>query len=208
VPATRVAATDRFDEKAFHHHDPMGERLRIPPKQGEQRMPDRGSTAIASLVASAARPKTWNTATPLTPVGYYPKSGLLPAVIEVRDQTGPWDAPGQTRQLMLSDGGWVVEQITNVEPFGFFAYNLTQFQKVFGHLVDHARAEWTFSEVSGGTAIRWSYTFFPKSATARPVLAAIVRLLWGPYMRKVLPRIVAEVEREAGIVAENSPPET
>jgi hypothetical protein len=169
-------------------------------------MSTRGSTAYASLVASASRTQTWNTATPLTPVGYYPKSGLLPAVTEVRNQTGKWDVPGQTRQLMLSDGGWVVEQTTNVEPFGFFAYNLTEFQKIFGQLVDHARAEWTFSEVEAGTRIDWKYTFFPKSAGARPVLASIVKLLWGPYMKKVLPRIVAEVERQAGAAATGAHP--
>ena len=169
-------------------------------------MSSRGCTAVAELVASAPRSQTWTTATPLTPVGYYPKSGLLPAVVEVRNQTGKWDAPGQTRQLMLSDGGWVIEHTTNVEPFDFFAYNLTDFQKVFGHLVDHARAEWTFTDAHGGTSIHWSYTFFPKSAAAKPVLAAIVRLLWGPYMRKVLPGIVAEVERQAGVAIENERP--
>ena len=164
-------------------------------------MSSRGSTAIAEFTASASPSQTWSTATPLTPVGFYPKSGLLPAVVEVRNQTGNWDSPGQTRQLMLSDGGWVIEQTTNIERFGFFAYNLTNFQKVFGHLVEHARAEWTFTEVPGGTSIHWTYTFFPKSAAAKPVLAAIVRLLWGPYMRKVLPGIVAEVERQAGVSA-------
>ena len=169
-------------------------------------MSSRGSTAIAELVASAPRAQTWSTATPLTPVGYYPKSGLLPAVVEVRNQTGKWDAPGQTRQLMLSDGGWVIEHTTNVEPLDFFAYNLTDFQKVFGHLVEHARAEWTFTDAHGGTSIHWSYTFFPKSAAAKPVLAAIVKLLWGPYMRKVLPGIVAEVERQAGVAAEAERP--
>src|ERR1700710_983007 len=139
---------------------PKRQRLRIPPERGGERMSTRGSTAIAELTAKASRAQTWNTATPLTPVGYYPKSGMLPGVVEVRDQTGKWDAPGQTRQLMLSDGGWVVEHTTNVEPYGFFAYNLTDFQKAFKGLVDHARAEWTFTEVDGGTNIRWSYTFF------------------------------------------------
>jgi Polyketide cyclase / dehydrase and lipid transport len=160
-------------------------------------MPIRGSTAVAELTARASRTLAWHVATPLTPVGYYPKSGLLPAVIEVRDQTGSWDAPGQTRQLVLSDGGWVIEHTTDVDPSGFFAYNLTDFQKLFKRLVDHARAEWTFTEVDGGTNIHWSYTFFPRSAGARPVIALIVALLWGPYMKKVLPRIVAEVERQA-----------
>jgi hypothetical protein len=169
-------------------------------------MSPRGSTAIAELVASATRTQAWTTATPLTPVGYYPKAGALPGVVEVRDQTGKWDQPGQTRQLMLSDGGWVVETTTNVEPYGFFAYNLTEFQKIFGHLVHHARAEWTFTEVTGGTNIHWSYTFVPKSAPARPVLALIIKLLWGPYMRKVLPGIVAEVERQAGAAATTATP--
>jgi hypothetical protein len=156
-----------------------------------------GTTAIAELVARAPLASTWATATPLTPVGYYPKSGALPGVVEVRNQTGAWDAPGQTRQLMLSDGGWVIEHTMDVEPNRFFAYNLTDFQKLFGKLVEHARAEWTFTEVPGGTNIHWSYTFFPMSGGANLLLAPIVRLLWGPYMRRVLPGIVAEVERQA-----------
>jgi Polyketide cyclase / dehydrase and lipid transport len=169
-------------------------------------MASRGYNAIAELTAKASPAQTWHTATPLTPVGYYPKSGLLPGVIEVRDQSGAWDKPGQTRQLMLSDGGWVREKTTNVEPNGFFAYNLTDFQKVFKSLVEYARAEWTFTEVDGGTNIRWSYTFFPLNAGAKVPLAIIIKLLWGPYMRRVLPRIVAEVERQAGVAADTATP--
>jgi hypothetical protein len=158
----------------------------------------RGSTATAELTAAASRVQTWTIATPLTPVGYYPRFGILPTVLGVRNQTGNWDKPGQTRTLLLSDGSSVREHTMNVEPYGFFAYNLTDFTKIFGRLVDHARAEWTFSEAAGGTAIRWSYTFFPKRGPAGPIVAAIVKLLWAPYMRRVLPRIVAEVERQAG----------
>jgi hypothetical protein len=153
-----------------------------------------GKTAVAHLVARATLAATWNAATPLTPVGYYPKSGLLPAVVEVRNQTGGWDAPGQTRQLMLSDGGWVIEHTDVVDRPGFFAYDLTDFQKLFGKLVAHARAEWTFTEVEGGTRIHWSYSFFPNRGTG-PLLGLIVKLLWAPYMKRVLPGIVAEVER-------------
>jgi hypothetical protein len=169
-------------------------------------MSTHGSTAVAELTAKASRTQTWNTATPLTPVGFYPKSGLLPGVLEVRNQTGNWDRPGQTRQLMLSDGGWVVEHTMNVEPYGFFAYNLTDFQKIFGKLVHHARAEWTFTEVAGGTTIHWSYTFFPLNTAAKPALALIIKLLWGPYMKKVLPKIVAEVERQAGAASSTAQP--
>jgi hypothetical protein len=155
-----------------------------------------GSTAVAELVAHAPLARTWHTVTPLTPVGYFPKSGLLPAVLEVRNQTGNWDAPGQSRKLMLSDGGSVIESTTDVAPFSFFAYELTEFQKIFGKLVDHARTEWTFTEVPAGTNIHWTYTFFPRNAVAKSLLAVIVSLLWRPYMKKVLSGIVAEVERQ------------
>lgn len=157
-------------------------------------MSGRSSTAVTELLAAAPLDTTWDVATMRTPVGLYPRYGLLPAVIEVRDQTGDWDAVGQSRRLMLSDGGSVIEHTAVVDRLEFFAYTLSDFQKLFGALVEGARAEWTFSTAPNGTLIRWRYTFH-----ARPgyglVVAGIVRLLWGPYMRRVLPGIVAEVER-------------
>ncbi len=166
----------------------------------ESATPARGTTVVADGVARAPRESTWRIATPLTPVGYYPKSGVLPAVTEVRDQSGKWDAPGQTRRLMLSDGGSVIETTLIVKPVELFVYELTGFQKFFGAIVDHARAEWTFGEVAGGTSIHWTYTYVSRGGLARPTVALIVRLAWGPYMRRVvLPRIIAEVERQAGV---------
>jgi len=147
-------------------------------------------------VAIATLEKTWEIAQPITPVGFYPKFGPLPATVEVRNQTGAWDAPGQTRQLMLSDGGSVIEHTRVVDKPGFFAYELTDFQKLFGHLVSGARAEWTFTAVDGGTRIAWSYVFHSYPRTGF-VVGAIVKLFWAPYMRKVLPGIIAEVERRA-----------
>ena len=103
------------------------------------RMSGRSATASTELLATASLDHTWNVATMRTPVGLYPKAGLLPAVVEVRDQTGNWDGVGQTRQLMLSDGGSVIEHTTNVDRLEFFAYNLSDFQKVFGVMVQSAR---------------------------------------------------------------------
>ena len=157
-------------------------------------MSGRSVTAVTELLATASLERTWDVATMHTPVGLYPRAGLLPAVVEVRDQTGHWDGVGQTRKLMLSDGGSVIEHTTNVDRLEFFAYNLTDFQKVFGVMVESARAEWTFSQAPNGILIRWRYTFHSKSGYGLP-LAAIIKLLWGPYMRRVLPGIVLEIER-------------
>jgi hypothetical protein len=153
-------------------------------------------SATVNGVTKAALSRAWDVATPLTPVGYYPKFGPLPAVIEVRDQTGAWDAAGQTRQLMLSDGGYVIEHLVHVDKPETFIYELSDFQKLFGSLVAGARAEWEFTAVAGGTNIRWSYAFHPRRG-AGLVVGAIVKLFWGPYMNRVLPGIIAEVDRQA-----------
>lgn len=133
---------------------------------------------------------------PLDPTRFYPKSGLLPAVVEVRNQTGSWDTVGRTRQLMLSDGGHVIETITDAASPTYFAYELSDFQKLFGVLVTGARAEWRFERVEGGTVIRWTYTFFGKPGRGW-IVGLIVKLLWSDYMKKVLPPIATEVDRQA-----------
>lgn len=114
---------------------------------------------------------------------------MLPAVVGVRDQTGGWDAAGQTRTLVLSDGGTVRETLrVAVEPR--FAYDLTEFTGVFGVLVAGARAEWRVEAEGDGSSITWAYAFAAKPGWSLAV-AAIVRFAWAPYMRAVLPPIAA-----------------
>ncbi|MBU1586354.1 MAG: SRPBCC family protein [Actinobacteria bacterium] len=155
-----------------------------------------GSSATATAMAKATPKEAYDISGPLDPTAFYPKSGALPAVVEVRDQTGSWDTVGRTRKLMLSDGGHVIETITDTESPVYFAYELSDFQKLFGALVKGARAEWRFEREAEGTSIRWTYTFFGKPGRGW-IVALIVKLLWGPYMHKVLPPIANEVSRQA-----------
>lgn len=157
-------------------------------------MSGRSVTVSTELLTTAPLSHAWAVTTMHTPVGLYPQSGMLPAVVEVRDQTGNWDGVGQTRTLILSDGGSVVERVTNVDHLDFFAYNLTHFQKLFGLMVESARAEWTFTTAPNGTLIRWRYRFHSTPLCGLPLLL-IIRLVWAPYMARVLPGIVAEIER-------------
>lgn len=155
-----------------------------------------GSGATVTALAPASPAQTFAIMTPVDPSRFYPRFRVIPATVAVRDQTGAWDAEGQSRQLMLSDGGSVVETLTSVQAPHRFVYELTDFRGVFGALVDHARAEWLFTAEEQGTRVRWTYTFFAKPGRGL-VVAAIVRAFWGPYMRTVLPGIVAEVRRAA-----------
>jgi hypothetical protein len=152
--------------------------------------------AAAEMVATTPIEWTWDVLTPIDPTRFYPRFGPLPATVAVRAQTGPWNVAGQTRTLLLSDGGHVIETITDVERCSFFAYELSDFQKVFKRLVDHARAEWTFTAVDGGTLVHWTYEFFPRKRSGW-LVSLIVRFWWDPYMRSVLPEIVHEAERLA-----------
>jgi len=148
------------------------------------------------MLATTPLDWTWTVLVPIDPSRFYPKFGPIPATVAVREQTGPWHIVGQTRKLILSDGGHVVETITDVRPNAFFAYELTEFQKAFKLLVDHARAEWTYTETADGTLVQWTYTFVPRKNRGWAV-GLIVRLWWGSYMRSVLPEIVHEAERLA-----------
>jgi len=157
-----------------------------------------GTSATAVAMAKATPKEAYDISGPLDPTKFYPKSGALPAVVEVRNQTGPWEVVGQTRMLMLSDGGHVIETITDTDSPTYFAYELSDFQKLFGRLVKGARAEWRFEREAEGTSIRWTYTYFGKPGRGW-IIALIVKLLWAPYMRKVLPSIATEVSRQAAV---------
>lgn len=152
------------------------------------------TSAKAEGFAPAKPDRTFAILTQSDPVRFYPRYGLLPAVVEVRDQTGGWDAPGQSRTLILGDGSTVVERLRVVDAPRRFAYQLTDFTGFFGELVAFADAEWDFDASIEGTRIRWTYTFHAQPKRGW-VVRLIVRVLWSRYMKRVLPALVDEVRR-------------
>jgi hypothetical protein len=152
------------------------------------------TTARAEGHAPAHPDRTYEILTPSDPSRFYGRFGPIPATVEVTDQTGDWDAVGQTRTLHLSDGGSVVETLTLVDDPSRFQYQLTDFTGFFGWIVSYARAEWDFDAAEEGTRIRWSYTFWGQPARGW-LLAVIVKVFWARYMRQVLPGLIAEVKR-------------
>ncbi|CAN5367816.1 hypothetical protein BH10ACT7_BH10ACT7_21640 [soil metagenome] len=162
------------------------------------------ASATAEAVAATTPKQAWDISAPIDPTRFYPKFGPLPAVVQVRDQSGPWDTPGRTRTLVLSDGGSVVETITDAKSPSYFAYDLSDFTKLFGVLVADARAEWTFERIAEGTKITWTYRFRGLPGRAW-IVKLIVSLWWARYMKRVLPPIAREVERAAAHPAPQSP---
>ncbi len=111
--------------------------------------------------------------------------GPLPAVTGTSGQTGPWDAAGQRRTVHLSDGSTAQEELLIVDAPRFFSYRVAEFTGVLRHLCTDAHGQWWFMATTGGTTIRWSYAFHPRSALVIPALLPVGRL-WQRYMSRAL----------------------
>ena len=107
--------------------------------------------------------------------------GPFPGVRGARNQTGAWDAAGQSRNPDLTDGSTAVERLTEYTAPHSFAYEISEFTNALRNLVEGVRGEWTFTPDGDGTLIRWTYEFKPLSGR-RFLLRRIVAPLWRNYM--------------------------
>lgn len=119
------------------------------------------------------------------PVVFARWRGIFPPVKEVRDQTGAWDAAGQTRTVRLAGGASMREELTSVEAPRSFGYRLTPTAGPMVALVGHIVGEWTFVPAVGGTEITWRWDIHPKSPLTAWALPPFARM-WKGYARHVL----------------------
>jgi len=126
--------------------------------------------------------------------------GPLPAVNGVQNQTGAWDAAGQTRTISLSDGSSARERITKYKHPRYFSYTVSDFSGVLRFLTISANGEWWFERnpSSGITHIKWTYTFNSRSFFTAPILWFITHFLWRGYMQKALKLCKAQFKGGAG----------
>jgi hypothetical protein len=110
--------------------------------------------------------------------------GPFPPIKGVSEQTGAWDAPGQTRIVRMA-GGSVREQLTNVDPPRSFGYRLGDVKGPMALLVDHVVGEWIFRPVTGGTEITWRWDIHARSRLSSRALPLFGRM-WKGYARQVL----------------------
>ncbi|HYB36515.1 MAG TPA: SRPBCC family protein [Mycobacterium sp.] len=118
--------------------------------------------------------------------------GPIPPVKQVRDQTGDWDAPGQTRMVMLAGGGSMREELTSVDPPRSFGYTLTDIKGPMAPLVNLVEGEWIFTSAGTGTNVTWRWTIHPRSPLTAPVLPVFGRV-WKGYARQALEGLSAQL---------------
>lgn len=110
------------------------------------------------------------------------RSGLMPPITEVRDQSGDWQSAGQTRTVVTGDGGTVHEELTAVERPSHFGYRITEITGPMKPLVRAIDGRWSFAAEDGGTRITWQWSLEPRSAVTRPVVLLVGRF-WNGWAR-------------------------
>jgi hypothetical protein len=120
--------------------------------------------------------------------------GPIPPIKQVGEQTGAWDAPGQTRKVMLSGGGSMREELTRLDPPRSFSYTLTDIKGPLGPLVSCVEGEWLFARKGTETEVTWRWTIHPKFQLAAPLIPVFGRL-WQGYARQALDELAKQLVR-------------
>lgn len=112
----------------------------------------------------------------------------FPAVTDVTDQPDDWGSVGQTRTIVLADGGRLRETLTDVERPHSFAYRLDGIEgplRLFVHSIDGA---WTITADGAGARVGWAWTFHPKASPAR-LTTSVMGRMWMGYADRALQQL-------------------
>lgn len=111
----------------------------------------------------------------------------IPPVTQVRDQ-GPWTSAGETRTIVLGDGGTILETLTEVERPDTFAYRLTDITGPMKPLATSIDGRFRFEHAGTGVRVTWSWSVHPRGRLGRAAMPVFARM-WRPYARIALERL-------------------
>ena len=118
----------------------------------------------------------------------------FPAVTDVADQPDDWGTVGQTRTIVLADGGRLRETLTDIERPHSFAYVLDEIEGPLRHFVHTIDGVWTVTPHGDGARIGWAWTFYPKASPAR-LTASVIGRMWKGYADRALVELEAILTR-------------
>ena len=110
--------------------------------------------------------------------------GLLPPIKAV---TGPepWGTVGQSRRIVLSDGGTLRETLTIVDRPSVFGYRIDEITGALKPLAAQVDGAWRFTPVGTGCRVTWAWTVHPASPVAGRMMP-VLGWLWRGYARQAL----------------------
>lgn len=148
-------------------------------------MSAKGTVVVTNEWSAASPEQTWAAIIPCDlPTFFTGMKPAVPAIQSVTDQTGDWDAAGQSRTIHLADGSHVAETIDEVARPGTFRYTVGPFSGPLNRLVEGVKGEFVFEALGGGTSIRWTYEWRPRPGM-KPLVIVLAKL-WSAYSKRVL----------------------
>lgn len=115
--------------------------------------------------------------------------GAIPAIREVTGQEGDWGSSvGQTRTIVLTDGGTMRETLTELDRPNRFGYTITGLTGMMKPLVVSATGTWSFEPVGTGVRITWAWEVVPTEKVGKWAMPTFARL-WSGYARQAMEQI-------------------
>ena len=111
----------------------------------------------------------------------------IPPIKGVRDQTGGWSSAGESRTILMDDGGTLLERLTEVDAPRHFAYTITEVSGPMKPLVASAQGRWTFVPKGDGVDIIWTWTVQPRALSGP--LMPVFGWLWKGNARQGFERL-------------------
>ena len=119
----------------------------------------------------------------------------FPAIREVTDEPDGWGSVGQSRTLVLADGGGMRQTITAVDPPLSYAYVLDEIHGSLRPFVRTIDGVWSVTPEGTGARIGWAWTMHPKAPPARLTMNVIGRM-WKGYADRGLVELEAILMRD------------
>jgi hypothetical protein len=109
----------------------------------------------------------------------------FPAIREVTNQPDDWGAAGQTRTIVLADGGHLRHTLTSVDRPHGYSYVLDEIHGPLRPFVRTVDGGWSVTPEGTGARIGWVWTMHPKASPARLTMNVIGRM-WKGYADRAL----------------------
>lgn len=143
----------------------------------------------ASRTYPAGVARAFDTVLPLPlPYLFAHRYAAIPPIKQVRDQDPVWSTIGQTRTIVLGDGGTLVETLTEVDRPRTFGYRLSDITGPMKPLVTGVDGRWSFESAGTGVRITWAWTVHPRGRVGSAAMPVFARM-WRGYARVALARI-------------------
>jgi hypothetical protein len=109
----------------------------------------------------------------------------FPAIREVTDEPADWGTVGQSRNILLADGGRVRETLTSVDRPDSYAYVLDEIEGRLRPFVRSVVGVWSVTPEGTGARIGWAWTLHATRSPARLTMNVIGRM-WKGYADRAL----------------------